>query len=186
MNLSSIVQQLESEQQHQAVARPTAAASSTGSAAASSSTTPATGEATITADDFLQLLVSELQNQDPTADTDPNEYVNQLVNVNSLQQLISINQEVGDITPSSNGSGAASSSVSNALAGAPASSLAVQTANARTGYTAFASQAASAAASSPASLPAPDRAAGVFDDIASQLANPAISAEWQPKSSAVH
>jgi flagellar basal-body rod modification protein FlgD len=33
-----------------------------------------------------------MQNQDPTADTDPNEYINQLVNVNSLEQLISINQ----------------------------------------------------------------------------------------------
>ena len=33
-----------------------------------------------------------MQNQDPTADTDPNEYINQLVQVNSLEQLISINQ----------------------------------------------------------------------------------------------
>jgi flagellar basal-body rod modification protein FlgD len=38
------------------------------------------------------LLVTEMQNQDPTADTDPNEYINQLVNVNSLEQLIDINQ----------------------------------------------------------------------------------------------
>jgi flagellar basal-body rod modification protein FlgD len=38
------------------------------------------------------LLVTEMKNQDPTADTDPNEYINQLVNVNSLEQLISINQ----------------------------------------------------------------------------------------------
>jgi flagellar basal-body rod modification protein FlgD len=40
----------------------------------------------------LTLLVTELQNQDPTANTDPNEYINQLVEVNSLEQLISINQ----------------------------------------------------------------------------------------------
>ena len=33
-----------------------------------------------------------MQNQDPTADTDPNEYINQLVQVNSLEQLIDINQ----------------------------------------------------------------------------------------------
>src|ERR1700691_1964468 len=50
---------------------------------------------TITANDFLQLLVSEMKNQDPTADTDPNEYVNQLVQVNSLEQLVSINQDLG-------------------------------------------------------------------------------------------
>ncbi len=48
--------------------------------------------ATISANDFLTLLVTEMQNQDPTANTDPNEYINQLVNVNSLEQLIDINQ----------------------------------------------------------------------------------------------
>lgn len=50
--------------------------------------------ASITANDFLTLLVTEMQNQDPTAATDPNEYINQLVQVNSLQQLISINQNL--------------------------------------------------------------------------------------------
>ncbi len=49
-------------------------------------------DATITANDFLTLLVTEMQNQDPTADVDPNEYIDQLVDVNSLEQLISINQ----------------------------------------------------------------------------------------------
>jgi flagellar basal-body rod modification protein FlgD len=48
--------------------------------------------ANISANDFLTLLVTEMKNQDPTADTDPNEYINQLVQVNSLEQLISINQ----------------------------------------------------------------------------------------------
>jgi flagellar basal-body rod modification protein FlgD len=41
--------------------------------------------ATISSNDFLTLLVTEMQNQDPTATTDPNEYINQLVNVNSLE-----------------------------------------------------------------------------------------------------
>lgn len=61
--------------------------------------------AVISANDFLTLLVTEMQNQDPTADTDPNEYINQLVNVNSLEQLISINQTLsgalGTSTPTS-------------------------------------------------------------------------------------
>jgi flagellar basal-body rod modification protein FlgD len=48
--------------------------------------------ATISANDFLTLLVTEMQNQDPTSDTDPNEYIDQLVDVNSLEQLININQ----------------------------------------------------------------------------------------------
>lgn len=55
--------------------------------------------ATISANDFLTLLVTEMKNQDPTATTDPNEYINQLVSVNSLQQLISINQTLtGDLS----------------------------------------------------------------------------------------
>lgn len=59
--------------------------------------TSATGNSpgVITSNDFLDLLVTEMKNQDPTATTDPNEYINQLVNVNSLEQLISINQELG-------------------------------------------------------------------------------------------
>ncbi len=58
---------------------------------ASSSTGSAGG---ITANDFLTLLVTEMQNQDPTSQTDPNEYINQLTQINSLEQLISINQNL--------------------------------------------------------------------------------------------
>lgn len=53
---------------------------------------PNASSAAISANDFLTLLVTEMKNQDPTATTDPNEYINQLVNVNSLEQLIDINQ----------------------------------------------------------------------------------------------
>lgn len=63
---------------------------------------------TISANDFLTLLVTEMKNQDPTADTDPNEYINQLVQVNSLEQLIQINQNLttalGDTSTGSDGS----------------------------------------------------------------------------------
>ena len=61
-------------------------------AASSSATGTGANAATITSNDFLTLLVTEMKNQDPTAATDPNEYINQLVQVNSLQQLISINE----------------------------------------------------------------------------------------------
>ncbi len=69
------------------------------------------GSATISANDFLTLLVTEMQNQDPTADTDPNEYINQLVEVNSLEQLIDINQTLttdlgGSSASSGNGTSA--------------------------------------------------------------------------------
>lgn len=63
--------------------------SSSGTKSPDASKTSAAG---ITANDFLTLLVTEMKNQDPTANTDPNEYINQLVNVNSLQQLISMNE----------------------------------------------------------------------------------------------
>jgi flagellar basal-body rod modification protein FlgD len=48
-----------------------------------------------------------MKNQDPTATTDPNEYINQLVNVNSLQQLISINQTLTADSANASGDSAA-------------------------------------------------------------------------------
>lgn len=59
---------------------------------------------TISANDFLTLLVTEMKNQDPTAQTDPNEYINQLVQVNSLEQLIQINQDLSAALESANDS----------------------------------------------------------------------------------
>jgi flagellar basal-body rod modification protein FlgD len=44
--------------------------------------------------------VSELKNQDPTQPTDPNQYITQLAQVNSLQQLISINQGISKLDSS--------------------------------------------------------------------------------------
>jgi flagellar basal-body rod modification protein FlgD len=71
--------------------------------ASGSSPTGDTG-AGISANDFLTLLVSEMKNQDPTANTDPNQYVNQLVQVNSLEQLININQTLSTSLGSATGS----------------------------------------------------------------------------------
>lgn len=66
-------------------------ANATTGTAAPATTSTATGSQTITSTDFLTLLVSELKNQDPTQPTDPNAYITQLAQVNSLQQLININ-----------------------------------------------------------------------------------------------
>ena len=76
----------------------------------------------ITANDFLTLLVSELQNQDPTQPTDPNQYITQLAQVNSLQQLISINQGIGTLD------GAVSSPNSGPSANAVAATTSADTA----------------------------------------------------------
>lgn len=81
-------------------------------------TTDANSSSGITANEFLTLQVTEMKNQDPTANTDPNEYINQLVNVNSLQQLISINETL---------TGALGSSSTNAYAQPAAQSGSVNT-----------------------------------------------------------
>jgi flagellar basal-body rod modification protein FlgD len=87
---------------------------------------PSGDGATISANDFLTLLVTEMQNQDPTADTDPNEYIDQLVQVNSLEQLIDINQNLSTALGGSSASAAQSASspqVNSAAAGlAPSTS----------------------------------------------------------------
>jgi flagellar basal-body rod modification protein FlgD len=87
-------------------------------AGGTSSTNGSSGSsATISANDFLTLLVTEMKNQDPTATTDPNEYINQLVNVNSLQQLIAINQTLSsDLTPSVGASSGNTTTPSSAAA----------------------------------------------------------------------
>jgi flagellar basal-body rod modification protein FlgD len=80
---------------------------SSGTSGSGSSSGSDSGSATISANDFLELLVTEMQNQDPTDETDPNEYIDQLVDVNSLEQLIDINQTLSGAfgTPSSSGTG---------------------------------------------------------------------------------
>jgi flagellar basal-body rod modification protein FlgD len=105
------------------VLTPLDSSSSSGSSTSSSSSIGASsGSATISANDFLQLLVTEMQNQDPTDETDPNEYIDQLVDVNSLEQLISINQTLtGAFGTPSTGSGgdAASAQTAGASSASP-------------------------------------------------------------------
>jgi flagellar basal-body rod modification protein FlgD len=82
-------------------ANPAENAPSTRAADTNSSAGTATGSSTITASDFLTLLVTEMKNQDPTQPTDPTQYVQQLVGVNSLEQLIDINQDLSGLTKAS-------------------------------------------------------------------------------------
>jgi flagellar basal-body rod modification protein FlgD len=96
------------------VANKAAAATAKDSTSSSSTSTN-----DITSADFLTLLVTEMKNQDPTQPTDPNAYIQQLVGVNSLQQLISINQELGiatGATSSTNSSSVPSSTTASAVA----------------------------------------------------------------------
>ena len=99
----------------------TGGASPTTSATGSSSTSDS--DTSISANDFLSLLVTEMQNQDPTADTDPNAYIDQLVQINSLEQLISINQTLTAVlgTSSSSATGATGAGTSSGVTAAGAS-----------------------------------------------------------------
>jgi flagellar basal-body rod modification protein FlgD len=147
----------------QALAGPTAApqasaapqTTSTGNSDDSSS-----DSATISANDFLTLLVTEMQNQDPTADTDPNEYINQLVQVNSLEQLIDINQTLsgalGSTTPSTgDGSSPQVPAAPNGASGASPNAITAQAAPAGHGATAAPSASVVRAAQSAASSHVP-------------------------------
>jgi len=48
----------------------------------------------INPNDFMTLLVSEIQNQDPTQPMDPTTFMAQLVQLNQLEQTMQINQVV--------------------------------------------------------------------------------------------
>jgi flagellar basal-body rod modification protein FlgD len=75
---------------------------------------------------FLSLLAQELQNQDPTAPVDPTQMVGQMISLNQLEQLISINQAIagssttGTTSPSTQAAGgtAASAALASAVGGA--------------------------------------------------------------------
>jgi len=83
---------------------PTTSSSTPADTSSSSSATSANSVASaalLSANDFLQILVAEFQNQDPTDPTDPTQYATQLVDFADLGQLQSIDQAVTQ--PSSNG-----------------------------------------------------------------------------------
>jgi flagellar basal-body rod modification protein FlgD len=70
-------------------------------AAAPTNANPAASTApALTSSDFLQILVAEFQNQDPTSPTDPTQYASQMVEFSNLGQLQNINQDLqSDQTP---------------------------------------------------------------------------------------
>jgi flagellar basal-body rod modification protein FlgD len=69
---------------------------------------------------FLNLLVTELQNQDPTQPVDPTEMVGQMVSLNELDQLISINQTLSGIAGAA-GTGTSGTAAQGSVASNPAS-----------------------------------------------------------------
>ena len=55
---------------------------------------------TVTQDDFLRLLIAQLQNQDPLQPMDNQQFAVQLATFNSLEQLIGINGKLGSLQTS--------------------------------------------------------------------------------------
>ena len=70
---------------------PTATQATTGQAPA---------KQTVTQDDFLKLLIAQLQNQDPLQPMDNQQFAVQLATFNSLEQLIGINDKLGSLQTS--------------------------------------------------------------------------------------
>ena len=89
-------------------------------------TAPGTQTATQAAnganDTFLGLLVTELKSQDPTAPMDATQMVAQMLSMNQLNQLISINQVLQNTFGTSYGtvpsSGSANSDAAQSITGA--------------------------------------------------------------------
>ena len=55
------------------------------------SSTSSTGTAQLSTNQFLQLLIAQLQNQDPLNPTDPQQFVTQLATLNSVESLGNLN-----------------------------------------------------------------------------------------------
>ena len=80
-----------------AITNPLTSAPNTSSATTS---TASSSDALTSEQTFLQLLIAQIKNQDPTTPTDPVQFVTQLTQYSELEQLIGINQGVGQLDTS--------------------------------------------------------------------------------------
>lgn len=96
------------------------------------STTPTAGNGLPTGQSlnnmFLQLLVAQLKNQDPTSPLDPSQFVGQLAQFSELSEVTSIYQLLQQVVPASGSTGstagAGSAPGSGPATGAPAQPVA--------------------------------------------------------------
>jgi flagellar basal-body rod modification protein FlgD len=66
---------------------------------------------------FLQLLVAQLQNQDPTSPVDPSQFVGQLAQFSELSEVTSIYTLLQGFAPASSGTGTGSSGSTSPTSG---------------------------------------------------------------------
>lgn len=111
---------------------PTSTNSSSSAGSSSSSVTNAAINATNSLGNettFLQLLVAQIQNQDPTAPVDSSTFLTQLAEFTQVEQLIGIRQDVAELDPTSSTSSTTSGTSGTSNSGDSGSSGTSQTQN---------------------------------------------------------
>ena len=78
------------------------ALSSYSSTATSTSSSSTSSSSSLNFDDFLELMVTQLQNQNPLDPTDTDSYVQQLVSYSTLNQLTSMSDQLSSLSSSIN------------------------------------------------------------------------------------
>jgi flagellar basal-body rod modification protein FlgD len=111
-----VIQPINNPSPHMALAASAAPASTTGS---SSSTQP-TGLASSAPSEqmFLQLLVAQIKNQDPTSPSDPTQFVTQLAQFSQLEQVIAIRQDADALNKSATAAATTTTSTTGTTTGA--------------------------------------------------------------------
>ncbi|MCW6508526.1 flagellar hook assembly protein FlgD [Lichenifustis flavocetrariae] len=78
------------------VTSPTSSSSAGSSASSTSSSSP-----TVDYNSFLQLLIQEMKNQDPTSPTDPTQYMSQLASFSNVEQGVQTNSKLSTLLTTS-------------------------------------------------------------------------------------
>jgi flagellar basal-body rod modification protein FlgD len=84
-----------------AAAAMTSALSATSSASSSASSSGASATPNINYNEFLQLLLTEMKNQDPTAPMDPTQSISQIATFSQVEQQVQTNSKLDAMLTSS-------------------------------------------------------------------------------------
>jgi len=94
----------------------TAAQANTSETTSTSSSSQGTSISELGPNAFIMLLTAQLQAQDPLNPMDPNQMVNELTSMNTLQETIQIREDLDALAAAAKGSTAGSGTSSNASA----------------------------------------------------------------------
>lgn len=88
-----------------AISSTTASTATTSTSTASS----ASSALSMTFDQYIQIMLTQLENQDPTNATDPNQYTQQLITIQNVQQMVQIDKDLQNLVTSLSATGLTSS-----------------------------------------------------------------------------